>query len=79
MSFELELCELTILDEIANPQMTRRDVAMTYRLILQQTVEKVDWNKINRAIIDRWSRAGLEWIKERAWREKPLKTILPKK
>jgi len=28
-----------------------------------------DWSEINRAIIDKWSPAALEYIKDRAWRQ----------
>ena len=68
MPLELALCEKTLLDEIAMPQIRRRDVAQTYRLAMQSSeCEQIDWAKVNRAIMDRWSRSGLEWIKKQAW------------
>lgn len=30
---------------------------------------KPDWPCINRAILERWSMSGLEWIKRRAWKD----------
>ena len=32
--------------------------------------EKIDWEKVNTAIINRWSISGLEYIKKRAWEGK---------
>jgi hypothetical protein len=29
--------------------------------------EKIDWKKVNEAIIDRWSISGLQYIKQKAW------------
>lgn len=54
-----------LLEEIANPQMRRRDVAMTYRLALK-SADRVNWGTVNRAIISRWSVSALEWIKAEA-------------
>lgn len=68
--FRIELadCERTLLEEIARPEMTRRDVAKTYALALRSSERnRVDWKKVNRAIIDRWSPSGLDWIKQQAW------------
>ncbi len=57
-----------ILSEIAVPGTTRKDVAQTYRLILEsRDALCVDWPEINKAIIARWSLSGLLWIKRQAW------------
>lgn len=61
-----------ILAEIADPAMTRHDVAITYRLILLSS-DTIDWATINRAIIKRWSLRGLSWIKTAAWTGKGLR------
>ena len=55
-----------LLDEIADLKMTRKQVALTYRLA---TLEPgaVDWPAVNRAIVARWSVSALEWIKKFAW------------
>ena len=66
MRIELADPEGQLLEEIADPKMKRRDVAMTYRLALRSR-DRVDWGKVNRAIIERWSASGLGWIKEFAW------------
>lgn len=55
-----------LLAEIADPAMKRRDVAMTYRFAILEP-DRVDWPKVNKAIIDRWSVSGLNWIKKFAW------------
>lgn len=67
MSFQLIDCETTILREITMPEVKRKDIAQTYRLIMESgESSKVDWGKINRAIIERWSKSGLIWIKQQA-------------
>lgn len=54
-----------LLAEIADRRMKRANVALTYAFGLRQG--GVDWPTVNRAIVERWSRSGLEWIKHRAW------------
>ncbi len=67
MEIELAACEATLLGEITRPEFTRNDVAKTYCLALRSSeVERVDWKKVNQAIIDRWSLSALKFIKERA-------------
>lgn len=56
-----------LMAEIAEPEMKRDDVALTYAFGLRQPGE-VDWGKVNEAIISRWSLAALKYIKERAWK-----------
>jgi hypothetical protein len=36
-----------------------------------------DWAAINRAIVRRWSRSGLIWIKNRAWKIAQGKAVKP--
>lgn len=65
--WQMVCCETTLLDEIANPVMKRRDVAKTYGLTLcSEEGRTVDWRKINAAIMARWSPSGLLWIKQQA-------------
>ncbi len=66
-SFVLAVPEQTILGEIADRRMNQKDVAKTYALILRDSPNSVDWAKINEAIMNRWSFAGLERIKRMAW------------
>lgn len=65
---ELACCEQTLLREISDKRMKRLDVAKTYRLAMQSSeCFSMDWAKVNKAILDRWSPYALEWIKEKAW------------
>jgi len=66
MKIELANCTRTLLDEIADKDFKQRSIAMTYALALQSR-EKVDWQIVNMAIIERWSVSGLERIKKLAW------------
>lgn len=67
---EMADCEATLLAEIADPAFTRKDVAKTYALALRSSERErglIDWSKVNRAIIARWSPSALQWIKQKAW------------
>lgn len=66
-------CQNTILHEISMKEIKRRDVAQTYRLAMESG-ETIDWGIINRAIIERWSRSGLIWIKTQAHSGKCFET-----
>jgi hypothetical protein len=57
-----------MLREIADKRMTRDDVALTYAFGLRDAIDAVDWAKVNRAIIDRWSLSALKYVKAKAWR-----------
>jgi hypothetical protein len=57
----------TLLRDIADKKMTRKDVALAYAFAIRQAGE-VDFRIVNRAIVDRWSPAALTFIKERAWK-----------
>lgn len=68
MPFELAACESTLLSEIARPESKRLDVAKTYCLALRSSeCNLIDWKKVDKAILERWSFHALNWIKERAW------------
>ena len=75
MRVELACCETTLLNEIGDPAMKRADVALTYAMALRSSeASNVDWAKVHKAIMERWSKSALTWIKERAWKrleEKP--------
>jgi hypothetical protein len=67
MNIELAGCEALLMEEIGNPKMKRRDVAQTYALTLMSSDrDTVDWPKVNHAIMERWSKSGLIWIKKQA-------------
>jgi hypothetical protein len=76
MRVELAGCEAALLAEIADPQMSRLDVAKTYCLALRSSErDGIDWGKVNRAILSRWSPHALNWIKERAHSGKCFKGV----
>lgn len=63
----------TITDQllsIVEQARVRKDVVDGYREAMWQTFEvpPVDWLLVNTAIIKKWSRSGLIWIKREAWR-----------
>ncbi len=66
MQMELSCCTSTLLDEIRDPEFKKKNIAMTYRMALDSS-EDTDWSKVNKAIIERWSRRALEDIKKLAW------------
>lgn len=66
MKIEMVDCVNTILREIAMPEIHQKDIAQSYALALRSS-EKIDWAVINKAIIDRWSMAGLKKIKTMAY------------
>lgn len=70
--------EYHILKEIANNKMKRLDIAQTYRILLEEKYragKEPDWNRINAAIIERWSVSALIYIKEQAWSGKCWKGV----
>jgi len=68
MIIELADCERLLLEEIGRPELKRADIAQTYALTLKSSErERVNWAKVNLAIITRWSKSGLHWIKQQAW------------
>lgn len=52
--------------EIADKRITRDDVALTYAFGIRQG-DPIDWPKVNKAIIERWSMSALKYIKTEAW------------
>lgn len=67
MRIELLYPEDVIMQEIEGGEVTRDDVAETYAYIWVNDV-KADWGKINRVIVQRWSRNALKYIKKKAWK-----------
>jgi hypothetical protein len=53
--------------EIADPRLTRDDVAITYAYCLRQN-ETDRIAEVNHAIIERWSMSTLHYIKQKAWK-----------
>lgn len=66
--FEFAFPEDQLLEEIEISKSTRNDVAKSYAIVLRSRHRNsIDWGKVNRAIIERWSSHALGWIKTRAW------------
>lgn len=65
MHFEIAAPELVIENEIKQG-CTQKQIAQTYALALRSSWP-TDWARINKAIMERWSAAGLKRIKELAW------------
>ena len=63
---EIENPEFVVENEIQNGAEPV-DVAMTYSLALRKPRASVDWQRINKAISDKWSKTKLLWVKTRAW------------
>jgi len=62
---EFTCVELAVEDEITQG-CTRQSVAKTYALALRSSWP-TDWQRVNAAIVARWSEVGLERIKRLAW------------
>jgi hypothetical protein len=70
MKANLICCTTVMLREIADKKMTQKDVALTFAMALKSEAagaDKVDWDKVGGAAIERWSRSGWTRIKERGW------------
>lgn len=69
-TFVLTINNALMLSEINNPKNKRNDIAKLYKsmIIWDEKYHTANWGDINRAIIKRWSRSGLEYIKRKAWR-----------
>ena len=68
LQINLLYCTQVICDEIAQG-LRQMDIAMTYAMAIKSEAQRADlpdWQKINEAIIARWSMSGLERIKARA-------------
>jgi len=59
-----ETAQKFLLECLADPHVKRRGIANLYRGLL--AYDGVDWVEINHAILDRWSKESLRWIKREA-------------
>ena len=74
MNFESISWQQVLLLRINDPESKRLDVAKSYRSAMQSSERgDIDWGHVNRAITERWSPAGLIWIKRMAWSGKAFK------
>lgn len=67
LRIELACCTSVLLNEISLRELKQKDVALTYAMAMRSS-ESTDWTKVNEAIIERWSQAGLQRIKTMAWK-----------
>lgn len=66
-TYELSMPTCTLLAEIGMPKITQKSLALTYAMALASSAD-TDWGMVNKAIIERWSFAGLERVKRLAWK-----------
>lgn len=59
---------LVLLDSVFDSFVTRDDMALDYAAGIRYHRERVDWPRVNAAIIERWSQSALEYIKREAWK-----------
>jgi len=74
MKIIMQNCESVLLMECGIKQIKRNDIAITYRFAMEaekEGRENIDWEKVNMAIIERWSKSGLQYIKNQAWKGVP--------
>lgn len=64
--FRLADPEGELMETIARPGTKVRELTITYGLALRDQ-DRVDWPKVNTAIIERWSVATLARVKKAAW------------
>lgn len=70
MQINLVCCTQVILQDLGAKGCRQKHVALTYAMAIRsehQQADAPDWGTINRAIISKWSLAGLERVKKRAW------------
>ena len=64
--------ESMIIQMIGNHKNKRNYIAQVYQEGIYLSAidsEKINWTKINKTIIQRWSILGLKYIKKLAWRQ----------
>lgn len=67
METKISITTESILAEIADKRLKQKDIAQSYLLcMISEPETKVDWPRINRAILSRWSISGLKNIKKLA-------------
>lgn len=60
-----EIKEERFLSQIRRDKFKRKDIAITYSFCLDNP--NLNWERINKAIVDRWSLSGLKYIKKEAF------------
>ena len=60
--------EGVILKEIQDKTLNQINIALTYATAIHaDPIAKFNWEKVNNAIINRWSKSGLLRVKKLAW------------
>jgi hypothetical protein len=67
MNVEMVSMEEMILQDIKNKASKRDSVALRYSFCISSD-EVIDYEKINKAIVARWNRGALTYIKNKAWK-----------
>jgi hypothetical protein len=70
MRINMVCCTSVLLREIADKKMNQKDVALTFAMAIKSEAEgadRVDWEKVGAAAVERWSPSGWRRIKERGW------------
>ena len=70
MSINLVCGTMVLLNEIETLKLPQRDVALTMAMAMKseaEGVDRIDWERVAQAALDRWSPSGWRRIKERAW------------
>lgn len=60
--------EEVLFKALKDKKVTRKDIIPIYANFLY-FMDLVDWKKVNKAIINKWSRSGLIFIKKGAWKK----------
>ena len=68
MILELENPTQAILNEIENLKLKQADVAKMCAIAIMQGIERVNWEQVNAAIVDRWSYSARERVLTMAWK-----------
>ncbi len=65
LTYKDETMTDALLQVIASPKAKQSSIAAVYKLALFD--DGTDWSRVNAAIINRYSRSGLDRIKRMAW------------
>ena len=58
--------ERRLLKQIADEKVTQDNIAFAYTLA-RESGKKINWETVNKAILERWNWSALEHIKSKAW------------
>ena len=58
-----------LIDGTDMKSITRYDLVATYAALIRCPKGEFSWREINRAIVGRWDRSALDYIKRKAWQQ----------